>query len=156
MKAEYLNPFLHATKNVLETMAQTKVAAQKPKLKDSDATFGDVTGIIGMASETVEGSMMISFTKSCILQIVAKMLMEEPKDKIDEDIVDAVGELTNMICGGAKAEFGKLGLSFSLATPTMVTGKGVEIHHQTDVPIIVIPFKTDVGEFVLEANLSDK
>lgn len=154
MKAEYLNPFLHATRNVLETMAQTKLTGQKPYLKQGVATYGDVTGIIGMASESIEGSMMISFPEDCILQIVARMLMEEPKTRIDDDIIDAVGELTNMICGGAKAEFGKLGMTFNLATPTMVTGKGVEIHLRTDIPIIVLPFKTDCGTFVLEANLS--
>ena len=156
MKAEYLNPFIHATKNVLETMAQVKVTAKKPHLKEGDATFGDVTGIIGMASDQVEGNMMISFAGSCILQIVGKMLMEDPQEKINDEIVDAVGELTNMICGGAKAELAKLGLSFNLATPTMVTGKGVEIHSRTDVPVLVIPFETDCGQFVLEANMADK
>jgi len=156
MKAEYLNPFVHATKNVLETMAQTKLISKKPHLKEGVSTYGDVTGIIGMASDTVEGSMTISFPAACILQIVSRMLMEEPKTQIDHDIVDAVGEITNMICGGAKAEFGKLGMSFNLATPTMVTGKGVEIHHHSDVPIIVLPFETDCGTFVLEANLASK
>lgn len=156
MKAEYLNPFMRATKNVLETMAQTKLTGQKPYLKKGTSTFGDVTGIIGMASETVEGSMTISFPSACILQVVSRMLMEEPKAEIDHDIVDAVGEITNMICGGAKAEFGKMGLSFNLATPTMVTGKGVELHHRSDVPIIVLPFLTDCGTFVLEANLANK
>ncbi|HEX9715119.1 MAG TPA: chemotaxis protein CheX [Desulfurivibrionaceae bacterium] len=156
MKAEYLNPFVHATRNVLETMAHTKLTNQKPHLKEGVSTYGDVTGIIGMASESVEGSMTISFPSACILKIVSRMLMEEPKTTIDNDIVDAVGEITNMICGGAKAEFGKLGMSFNLATPTMVTGKGVEIHHHSDVPIIVLPFETDCGTFVLEANLASK
>jgi len=156
MKAEYLNPFIHATKNVLETMAHTKLTCQKLHLKEGMHTYGDVTGIIGMASETVEGSMTISFPSACILQIVARMLGEEPKAEIDPDIVDAVGEITNMICGGAKAELGKMGLSFNLATPTMVTGKGMEIHHRAELPIIVLPFETDCGTFVLEANLSSK
>ena len=156
MKAEYLNPFIHAAKNVLETMAQVKVTAKKPYLKEGDATFGDVTGIIGMASDIVEGNMMISFAGPCILQIVGKMLMEEPQEKINDEIVDAVGELTNMICGGAKAELAKRGLSFNLATPTMITGKGVEIHYRSDAPILVIPFETDFGQFVLEANMADK
>lgn len=156
MKAEYLNPFVHATRNVLETMAQTKLTGQKPYLKEGVSTYGDVTGIIGMASDTIEGSMTISFPAACILQIVSRMLMEAPKTSIDHDIVDAVGEITNMICGGAKAEFGKLGLSFNLATPTMVTGKGVEIYHYSNVPIIVLPFQADCGTFVLEANLASK
>ena len=156
MKAEYLNPFVHATRNVLETMAHTKLASQKPHLKEGVSTYGDVTGIIGMASESVEGSMTISFPEACILRIVARMLMEEVKTTIDNDIVDAVGEITNMICGGAKAEFAKLGLSFNLATPTMVTGKGVHIHYHGNMPIIVLPFKADCGTFVLEANLASK
>lgn len=156
MKAEYLNPFMGATKNVLETMAQMPANASKPQLKEGNCTYGEVTGIIGMASDTVEGIMVISFAQGCILKIVANMLMEEPKDKIDDDVVDAVGELTNIICGGAKAELAKLGLNFSLATPTMVTGKGVEIHYRTEAPTIVIPFKTEHGDFVLEANFADK
>ena len=156
MKVELLNPFLLATKNVLETMAHTKVEAQKPHLKENKGTFGDVTGIIGMASESVEGNMVISFHEACILEIVARMLMEPPKATIDNDTVDAVGELTNMICGGAKANLSKMGLSFNLATPTMVKGKGAEIRYPTSSPIIVVPFKTDCGDFVLEASLADR
>lgn len=137
-------------------MAKVTVSASKPHLKKDNRTLGEVTGIVGMASSRVEGNMVISFSQSCILKVVSQMLMEDEKDKIDDDIVDAVGELTNMICGGAKAEFAKMGLSFNMATPTMLTGKGVEIHYLSDAPTIVIPFKTDSGDFVLEANLADK
>ncbi|HSR36267.1 MAG TPA: chemotaxis protein CheX [Desulfurivibrionaceae bacterium] len=156
MKVEYLNPFILATKNVLETMAQIQVEPQKPQLKEHKGTFGDVTGIIGMASEEVEGNMVISFTAPCILTIVSKMLMEPPKPEIDHDVIDAVGELTNMICGGAKANLSKMGLNFNLATPTMVSGKGAEIHYPPTAPIVVIPFKTSSGDFVLEASLADR
>ena len=156
MKVEYLNPFIHATRNVLETMARTKLTTQKPYLKEGATTYGDVTGIIGMASEVVEGSMTISFPSACILQIVSRMLKEAPKSAINHEIVDAVGEITNMICGGAKAEFSLLGLNFNLATPTMVTCKGLEIHHHASEPIIVLPFQADCGTFVLEANLANK
>lgn len=114
MKAEYLNPFMSATKNVLETMAQMSVTSEKPKLKEDNRTHGEVTGVIGLASDTVEGSMVISFSQPCILKVVSSMLMEAQKDAIDDDIIDAVGELTNMICGGAKAELSKLGLNFNL------------------------------------------
>ena len=156
MKVEYLNPFILATKNVLATMAQTTVEPQKPHLKENKDTFGEVTGIIGMASETVEGSMVISFSESCILHIVAKMLMEPVKPTIDHDVIDAVGELTNIICGGAKATLAKMGLNFNLATPTMVHGKGAEVHYPHSAPIVVIPFKTASGDFVLEASLADR
>lgn len=156
MKAELINPFLHATKNVLETMAQTPVTPQKPHLKDGKTAYGEVTGIIGMTSENITGSMIVSFSEKCILKIVANMLMEQPKAQIDDEILDAVGELTNMICGGAKAQLAKLNHQFNLATPTMVKGKGVEISYYSEAPTIVIPFETADGPFVVEANLGDK
>ena len=74
-----------------------------------------------------------------------------------DEILAKHSELVNKLTTSpsvSKAEFGKLGMTFNLATPTMVTGKGVEIHLRTDIPIIVLPFKTDCGTFVLEANLS--
>jgi chemotaxis protein CheX len=156
MKAEFINPFLTSTKNVLEMMAQTPVTAQKPRLKDNAVTYGEVTGIIGLVSEKITGSMIASFSKPCILKMVANMLMESPKEEIDEEIIDAVGELTNMICGGAKAQLAKMSLKFELATPTMVVGKGVDITHYSDSPTIVIPFQTASGEFVIEVNLTER
>lgn len=156
MKAELINPFLNATKNVIETMAQTKVKAGKPHLKENKVAYGEVTGVIGMSSETISGSMIVSFSAAAILKIVANMLMEEPRAKIDDEVVDAVGEITNMICGGAKAELAKVNHKFDLATPTMVVGKGVEISYYSSAPTIVIPFETADGNFVVEANLNPR
>jgi len=153
MKAEFINPFLIATKNVLETMCQTKVQAKSPKLKEGTFSYGEISGIIGMASSTIKGCMILSFSESCILHIVANMLYEDPQPAINDDIVDAVGELTNMISGGAKAILSKLHQKFDLSTPTMVVGKGIEISYYTDLPTIVIPFNTEHGDFVVEANL---
>jgi chemotaxis protein CheX len=155
MKAEVINPFLHAAKNVLETMCQTPVKPKKPKLKEGTLTFGEVTGVIGMASEGTAGCMVVSFSEKAILQIVANMLMEPPKEEVDDDIIDAVGELTNMICGGAKAQLAKLNYKFDLATPTMIVGKGMEISYHSDAPTIVIPFTSEYGNFVIEANLEE-
>ena len=153
MKAELINPFLNSAKNVIETMCQTPASPGKPELKQDKTAYGEITGIIGMTADDIHGSMLVSFEKDCILHIVANMLMEPVKDKIDDDIVDAVGELTNMICGGAKAQLSKLDHKFDLATPTMVVGRGVEISHYSDAPTIVIPFSTENGGFVVEANL---
>ncbi len=153
MDAELINPFLSSTKNVLKTMAHTDVVPQKPSVKNHTKAIGDITGIVGMASDKLSGSMILSFSKSCILHILAKMFNEPVKDAIDNEVVDAVGELTNMICGGVKAELSKKDHNFNIATPTMIKGKGVEISYQNSAPTIVIPFKTDNGDFVIEANL---
>lgn len=155
MKVEFINPFLISAKNVIETMCQMHAAPQRPSLKTDRLTYGDVTGVVGMTSGKVSGCMVLSFEKGCILQIVANMLMEDPKGKIDADIVDAVGELTNMICGGAKAQLSKLDQTFDMATPSMVIGKGIPLQYYSDSPTLVIPFATENGLFVVEANLRE-
>ena len=156
MNVQFINPFLQSTKNVVETMCQMAVTPQKPSLKSNKATYGEVTGIVSMTSEKISGYMILSFEKACILQIVANMLMEDPKSDVDDEIIDAVGELTNMICGGAKAHLSKLDTTFDMTTPQMVVGKGVDLEYYTDAPTIVIPFATDNGNFVIEANLSQQ
>lgn len=156
MNVDFINPFLDASKNVLETMAQVSVKPKAPYLKDKPTSYGEVTGIIGLASKTIKGVMVLSFSEACILRIVANMLIEPVKERIDDDIVDAVGELTNMICGSAKASLSKFGHHFELTTPTMIVGTGVEISQYTKAPIIVIPFETEPGPFVVEANLEEK
>ncbi|MFP3982537.1 MAG: chemotaxis protein CheX [Desulfurivibrionaceae bacterium] len=148
-----IKSFLVSTKNVLETMCNTTAKADKPKLKDDTLTYGEVTGIIGMASEDFTGCMVVSFSRNCILNIVASMFMETVKEEINDEIIDAVGELTNMICGGAKRELAKANHKFDLATPTMIVGTGVEISYHSNAPTILIPFTTEFGKFVVETNL---
>lgn len=154
MDVELINPFLTSTVNVLKTMAFTEARPSSPLIKKTAGTFGDITGVIGMASATLSGSMILSFSQTCILQVLAKMLNESPKTSIDDEVVDAVGELTNMICGGAKAELAKLDHRFDIATPTMIVGKSTEVTYHFGTPTIIVPFETEHGGFVIEANLT--
>lgn len=125
-------------------------------LKEGKKPYGVITGIIGMASESLTGSMVISFSESCILRIYAKMTASYEKERIDSEVIDGVGELTNMICGGAKNRLAKMNMKFDLAIPATIMGRDVEIGYMKEVPTIVIPFATEAGNFVVEANLAKK
>ncbi len=152
MKADFINPFLEATIEVLEKMAFVKVKNGRPFLKDTLLTYGTVTGIIGMAGEEVQGTMVLSFAEPCILKVVSNMLGEEFTE-VDDVIVDAVGELTNMISGGAKRRLAEKGYAFEMAIPSMVTGSGIQIYHSSNIKAVVIPFNIEEGEFWIEASL---
>lgn len=155
MDIEFVNPFVSATVNVVRTMAATDLKVGKIQTKESKLTDGVVTGIIGLASEKASGNMVLSFDQPSILGIVKRMLMEEFTE-INADVVDAVGELTNMICGGAKADLSQKGYIFDMAIPVMIVGKNVEVKQLSEAPTIVIPFYTQDGKFVVEANLAKK
>jgi len=148
MDVKLINPFINATLNVLETMAFTKAQAGKPYLKNDQVAPGDVSGVIGLTGE-INGTISCSFTEKSILAIVSNMLGEGMKEMNDE-IKDAVGEITNMISGQARQELEELGRSLQAAIPTVITGKNHSITHMTTSPIIAIPFSTDNGEFTIE------
>ena len=153
MDASLINPFITSTVNVIQTMAAFPVTTGKPFLKKDNLSAGIITGIIGLAGDKYAGNMVLSFDKPSVLSIVSKMLMEEFKD-ISHDVIDAVGEMTNMICGGAKAELGNAGLKFDMATPVMIVGEKMQLTQIGAAPVIVVPFQISTGHFVIEANLA--
>ncbi len=148
MNVEFINPFLKATTNVLKTMAFTEVVPGKPFLKKEPMAGGDISGIIGITGET-EGSMSISFSEGCICQIVSNMF-GETITALNQEVEDAVGEITNMISGDARRELAEKGHILKGAIPSVVSGKNHSIKHMAKGPAIAIPFSTPGGQFVVE------
>lgn len=130
-------------------MAQTQLKAEKPSLKKDETARGDVSGLIGMVGPQTKGSLSISFEESLALAIMEKMLGERPSD-INEEVTDMVGEITNMVTGGAKNMLGEKGYEFDMATPIVVSGKGHTINHKGDGPKVIIPFHSDDGKAYIE------
>ena len=155
MNVDFINPFLESTVAVVGTMASTTVIPGKPELKKGNMTWGVVTGIIGMVGPQVCGNLVLSFDEPSILSIVSSMLMEEYKT-ITDDVVDAVGEMTNMVSGKAKSILSEKGYIFDMATPLMIIGKDVEITQLHKKPVIRIPFQLPKGMFVVEATLNQR
>jgi chemotaxis protein CheX len=148
MKAEFINPFLESTISVLATMASVQPVAGTPYLKKEASVVGDVSAIVGITGEA-EGSLCLSFTKDCILYIVSRMFGEQKKE-LDEEVKDAVGELTNMISGASRKSLEELGHHFDGAIPSIISGHNHEVRHVTKGPILSIPFSTGAGSFTVE------
>lgn len=149
MKAEFINPFLESIINVLDTMANVKASAGKPQRKEEDIAHGDVTGVVGMASEQVKGSLAITFTSSAIFDIARRMLGEEVTE-VNTTVTDLVGEITNMVTGGAKRVLAEQGYDFDMAIPAVVAGKNHRITHKSNGMKLVIPFSIIAGKFYVE------
>ncbi|MBW2622933.1 MAG: chemotaxis protein CheX, partial [Deltaproteobacteria bacterium] len=123
----------------------------QPSLKKEAVAKGDVSGIIGLTGE-VHGSLSVTFTFKLLKDIMSNMLGETISD-ISDDVKDAVGEMTNMICGDARRALQQEGLSLSAAIPTIVSGKNHTIKHAVKGPIIVIPFEAGGGHATVEVSL---
>ncbi len=153
MDVRYINPFIEGTINVLKTMAFIPSKPGKPYIKKDPVATGDITGIIGLAGDK-EGSLSITFTFPCIKAILEKML-GEIHDELNEDVTDAVGEITNMICGDARNKLEAQNINLTAGIPTIITGENHTITHITKSSIVVLPFTTDFGNFALEFAFID-
>ena len=150
MKVEYINPFINAVKKVLSTMASTESEHGRPSLKEEGnrIALGDVSAMIELSGES-RGSVGVSFSKDCILQI-AKQMFGEDYTEINEGIKDMVGEIVNMVSGEARRELEKMGFNFSAGIPTTFSGDKHELKHSVATKTILIPFTTKAGAYYVE------
>jgi chemotaxis protein CheX len=147
----FINPFLEAVINVLETMANVKVKPGKPYINKHRTAVGDVTGIINISGHT-NGVISLTLSKDAVLTIVNNMLFESYTE-INDEIADAVGELTNMISGQARIKLSEQGQKFQAGTPKIIVGKGKKLEHIPNAPILAIPFTlSSGGDLVVEAS----
>ncbi|MDX3773138.1 chemotaxis protein CheX [Chromatiaceae bacterium AAb-1] len=135
-------------------MANTTVTPGQPKIKKDEIARGDVSGLIGMVGSKVKGSFSITFEESLALEIMFRMLGERPKG-INNDVTDMVGEITNMVTGGAKRILGEKGYEFTMATPVVVSGKGHTITHKSEGPKILMPFDSEFGKVHIEVSFDE-
>lgn len=149
MNVEFINPFISSLKNVLLTMAQTELKPGKPQKKRDSKAQGDVSGLIGMVGNDLKGSLSITFDESLAIELMYKMVGEKPTS-LDDEVQDMVGEVVNMVCGGAKNILAEKGHDFGMATPIVVSGRNHTINHQVDGPKLIMPFVSTAGKAYLE------
>ena len=154
MDVKFINPFIYGTTEVLNKMAYIKPVAGKPFAKTDDTACGDVSGIIGMTGDAI-GSLALTFNEKCIIGIISKMLGESHKE-VNKEVMDAVGELTNMISGASRKLMEKDNLKVFAAIPTIVFGQNHTVRHVIQGPSIVIPFQTECGDFVIDVCLQSQ
>jgi chemotaxis protein CheX len=108
--------------NVFSTMLGTELPGGNVVIEGTTPELNDgVVSFIGIAG-TWAGTGSISCSPQMACRICSELLMSETS-AVDEEVLDAVAELTNMIVGSVKTDLesylGPLGLSI----PTVVFGR---------------------------------
>jgi len=146
---EHVNPFLKATIETYSSMMGTVVKPGKPVLRQGRGIQYDISGIIGITGD-VKGAVALSYPEAAILKTVSAFLQEEMTE-MNDDVMDATGELANIIAGYAKRFLQDFKISISL--PTVIRGHGLVIKEPPDVFSFVVPFECDLGNFDLGVGL---
>ncbi len=151
LSVEWINPFIEAAEEIMETVAMLKLKRGKLELRENSTLAYDVSGIIGLTGEAV-GSIALSFPKKTAIVAVSNFVGEEVLG-IDSDTTDAIGELTNMVAGRAKKIFSERNIKLKISTPNVVVGKNHTIVSPKGTPSIVIPFESEAGPLAIQVAL---
>ena len=149
MKADHINPFLASTLEVFSTMLGSTLSRGEPSLSVNFQPQHEVSGIIGLSGKA-SGTVVISLDRGMAIAVTERMLGECPAS-INGDVIDAVGEIVNMIAGRAKSDLQELEMTLSL--PTVITGKNHVIQFGSSARTICIPYACEWGQLSLEVGL---
>lgn len=151
MQAKFINPFIKASENLFRDFLKLNVDAGKPFLMDGRGDLYEVSAIIGLAGDT-QGAVVLSFHSDTAIKMISLFAGHEYKFLTNE-VLDGVGEFVNIIVGNAKKYLEQYKITISL--PGVVTGKDYRIKWPDGIPIITIPFISDIGNFTLNVSLMD-
>jgi chemotaxis protein CheX len=148
MRAEVLNAFIAATVEVLRATTGFHPRRGKPRIKGADAASYDVSGVVGLTGH-IQGLVVLSFREAPALEVVGRFL-GEPVDKMDEQVLDAVGELSNILAGAAKKALVEADYDLKISIPSVIRGRDHRIWKPGNIPTFEIPFEIGSGPFVVE------
>jgi chemotaxis protein CheX len=146
-KAELLSGcLLESIRSVFQTMCGMAV-----EVDDSNESHQHhVSGIISLSGE-VKATLVFSLHQDVVFAAADGMLGIKPTE-FDADVVDLVGELSNMVVGNAKERMKLPGVSLGL--PTVVLGGQHEIAYRSNVTITILRFKSQFGPLVIEFGMA--
>ncbi len=151
LTAEYVNPLITAIRDVFEMMLECTPVRTGLHLKQEGELSPTVSAVIGISGGAA-GTIVVGMSKDTACEVLRRMIGTETNE-VNSDVCDAVGEITNMIAGSAKAQLAKYQLSISL--PNVVTGDGLHLHFPSNVCPMVLEFQSDIGPLSIEVGFTD-
>ena len=138
-----------ATNDVFTTMLNLTVTPGDVFVeKEESVPSSGVVSLIGLAGSWV-GSGSLACSAGCAAAIASALLMAS-YTAIDEDVLDAVAEVTNMIIGNVKTELeSRLG-AMGLSTPTVIYGRNFQTRSSGNQEWTVVPFSVDQGRMCIQ------
>jgi len=152
MDVRFINPFMASIKNVFATMLETEILISKPCLLANGEFNADVSAIIGLSGDAV-GSVALCLPMNTAVAIASKFVGAE-LSRDHDDFADALGELANMVAGGAKAKLE--GLNVSISLPSVIAGHDLQMLQSKSTPRLSLPCDSQLGRFSTDVVMTVK
>jgi chemotaxis protein CheX len=142
---------LTATREVFSTMLNLPAEPDSARQEAAaPSTFDGVIALVGIAG-TWTGTGRISCSSHLACQIAGGLLMTE-FTAVDEEVLDAMAEMTNMIIGNVKTILEERLGPLALSTPTVIFGRNFKTRSTGVLEWTMIPFRC--GDEVMEVRFS--
>ncbi len=150
LDVDFINPFIDSSMKTLNGLCGVKdIEAQKPYLLGDEVLDIDISGTLAIKSPYFSGSIAITFHNDVYKVIISKML-EENIGEIDLNNQDGAAEIINIIFGQTKAVLNQRGYSLDRAIPSVMRGRGHKIYQNSKIPVLLVPFRSDLGKFWMQ------
>jgi chemotaxis protein CheX len=150
MRAEFINPFLQAATEVLESELGSTPQRGSIGLQRSAYTSDDVTAVVAVTGE-VAGMVMFAMTEHTARAMVSRM-MGQDFPEFDALAQSGIAEIGNVITGRAAILLAEAGYPSELAPPMLLVGRNTMIS-TLDVQRLVIPLETELGKIEIQVAL---
>lgn len=139
-----------ATQDVFSTMLGMEVVTEPAFSETAGAAiFDGIIGLIGMTGDWT-GASRICASASLACRISAALLMAD-YPSVNEEVLDAMAELTNMIVGNVKTALEEELGPMALSIPTVIFGRNYQARSAGVSEWLVVPFRC--GEARLEVKM---
>jgi len=150
VKVEFVNPFIQAASEVLESELGGEVQRGNLRLQKSAFTTNEITALVGVTGK-VSGMVLYSMSQETALGLVSRM-MGQQFEEFDALAQSGIGEVGNVITGRAGVLLSEAGYPSNITPPALVVGKGTMVT-TLDLNRLVFPLETEVGALEVQVVL---
>jgi chemotaxis protein CheX len=137
-----------ATKDVFSTMVMMELEDNKPLVGKGGEIVSNISSMLGLGGD-IRGVLAVHSPADVARGITAAFLGMEVEE-LNDDVKDAMGEITNMIAGNLKIHFGTFGFDVRLAIPTSIIGESYRTSGLFGASRIAVTFMSADGPFWVE------
>jgi chemotaxis protein CheX len=119
-----------AVEKTFGQMFGLKVESKFQTIERGSEPPGDVAVIITLTSKEPQGAMILSFPKETVFNIL-KVFYKRDFTEVDNTVMGAVGEISNIIFGVFKQRVRTKGFQFGMAMPQISAGGAPRIPNVT-------------------------
>ena len=150
MKVEFVNPFIEAACEVLESELGGEAQRGEVRLQKSAITTDEVTALVGVTG-TVSGLVLYSMSLATAVALASRMMGQEFQE-LDALAQSGIGELGNVITGRAGVLLSEAGYPSNITPPALVVGSGTMVT-ALDLNRLVFTLQTEVGDLEVQLVL---